>query len=545
MPIWLGIDIGKSAVKVAALRSSYRKTAVVGLGSADIVAEVRDSQFLAAPGVPGDPPPGQPPAEPPSPDQVAQEAVTRAIRDAVNIALSGKPGTGDGVAVAIDGVKAMSRVLTIPASAQKQLAEVLPFELEAQVPFELEGSIFDYRILSNLRTLPGADPATLPVLASVARISEVQARIDIVKQSLGVEPERVGVGMLPLANWVAVQPALAEPGPIVTIDLGTDTSDILIFRNGEPVFTRTVSQGTSGLPETAPKLAREIRITLAAYRATGGDPAVRVFLCGGGAFVSGAESFLSNELEIEVTVLPPPPMEYEVPQPDQLRQLARYAKALGLALGLGSRPLGLDLRKGPLAYERGFGWLRERVPVLAGLGAVIVVSFFFSAAVQLYGLGKEKDTVEAALASVTKEVLGEETSSAERANELLSQQTGGEDDPMPHADAFDVMVRLSEAIPSSMTHDIEDLDVQKGHVILHGLVASSNDAQSIGTSLRSDPCFSDVQIKRIDQAVGKDDRKKYVLEFDLKCPEDQKGGKKPGANASSSASAASSASGGK
>ncbi|WP_394838267.1 pilus assembly protein PilM [Pendulispora rubella] len=543
MPIWLGIDIGKSAVKVAALRSSYRKTAVIGLGSADIVAEVRDSQFLGAPALPGEPPAAP---EAPSPDQVAQEAVSRAIRDAVSIALSGKPGTGDGVAVAIDGVKAMSRVLPIPASAQKQLAEVLPFELEAQVPFELEGSVFDYRILSGLRSLPGADPASLPVLASVARISDVQARIDTVKQALGVEPERVGVGMLPLANWVAVLPALAEPGPIVAIDLGTDTSDILIFRNGEPVFTRTVSQGTSGLPETAPKLAREIRITLAAYRATGGDPAVRVFLCGGGAFVSGAESFLSNELETEVTALPPPPMEYEVPQPDQLRQLARYAKALGLALGLGSRPLGLDLRKGPLAYERGFGWLRERVPVLAGLGAVIVVSFFFSAAMQLYALGKEKDTVEAALASVTKEVLGEETSSAERANELLAQQTGGEDDPMPHADAFDVMVRLSEAIPSSMTHDIEDLDLTKGHVSIHGLVGSSNDAQSIATSLRSEPCFSDVQIKRIDQAIGKEERKKYVLEFDLKCPEDQKGGgKKPGAQASASASAASSASGGK
>ena len=40
---------------------------------------------------------------------------------------------------------------------------------------------------------------------------------------------------------------------------------------------------------------------------------------------------------------------------------------------------------------------------------------------------------------------------AVKANELLAQQTAtGDDDPMLHADAFDVMVRISEAIPASM-----------------------------------------------------------------------------------------------
>ncbi|WP_394821112.1 pilus assembly protein PilM [Pendulispora albinea] len=589
MPIWVGIDIGKSAVKVAAIRSSYRKTALVGLASVDIPVD-RPSTLLTppmgtqalgldpsapfgaslpsaaplgsgapitsaaaalsglssasaaavssiGPGVSGAPEGAADDASASSREQVAQ-----AIREAVAMAL-GKAGNGDGVAAAIDGAKVMSRVLPIPASAQKQLAEVLPFELEAQVPFELDGSVFDYRVLTALRSLPGADPAMLPVLASVSRITEVRERIDLVKHAIGAEPERVGVGLLPLANWIPFSPALAEPGPLVVVDLGTLSSDILILRSGEPVFTRTISQGTAGLPETAPRLAREIRLTLAAYRATGGDSATRVYLCGGGAFVSGAESFLSNELETEVAVLPPPPIDYEVPQADQVRQLARYAKAIGLALGLGTRPLGLDLRKGPLAYERGFGWIRERIPVLAGLGAVIAVSFFFSACTQLYALGKESETVEKALATVTKEVLGEETTSPERANELLSQQTGADDDPMPHADAFDVMVRLSEAIPVSMTHDIEDLDVQKGHVSIHGIVGSMADAQSIVTSLKSEPCFSDVQIKRIDQVVGKEDRKKYGLEFDLKCPEDQKGKKKdPQAG---TAPAASSASGGK
>ena len=35
---------------------------------------------------------------------------------------------------------------------------------------------------------------------------------------------------------------------------------------------------------------------------------------------------------------------------------------------------------------------------------------------------------------------------------------------MPRMDAFDVMVEISKAIPTSVTHDIEELDMQRGHV---------------------------------------------------------------------------------
>jgi len=78
--------------------------------------------------------------------------------------------------------------------------------------------------------------------------------------------------------------------------------------------------------------------------------------------------------------------------------------------------------------------------------------------------------------------------------------------------------------------------------VVHGVVGSIPVAQSIATSLRSDPCFADVKITRTDQVVG-GERKKYTLEFDLKCPEDQKG-KKSATTPAGSASAASSASSG-
>jgi general secretion pathway protein L len=509
MSTFLGIDIGTTAVKVAVIRTAYRKVQLAGLASVE----------------------------------VAQAgSVTDAISQATRAVMGERGGTGDAIAVGVEGSRATVKVVGLPQSAAKSIGDVLPYELESQLPFDLTEAVFDYRLLPGVREMKGEE---LAVLVGLAKTVDVQAKIDQAKQALGAEPERVGLGAFPIANMVPWIPQLGE-GVVAVCDLGTVSSDFLVLRNGEPVFARTVGLGTKGLPGTAAKLARELRTTVAAHRSQGGEAPTRLYLCGGGAYVSGAEAFLSSALDMPVEALGMPSLEIQGLTPDFATTHARFAKAIGLALGLGPRQVGFNLRKGPLAFERGFAWVKEKVPLLAGLAAVILVSFLFSAWAQLYAKSKERTALEGALAKVTKEVLGEETTSAERAKELLGAQTAiNDEDPLPHADAFDVMVKISDAIPSSMTHDIEELDIQKGHVVLHGIVGTIPDAQQIKTNISNEKCFSDAKITRTTQVVG-DNRQKYVLEFDVKCPEDQKGGaaaKKPGA--AGSASAAPSASGGK
>ncbi len=503
MSTWLGIDIGATAVKVAAVRSAYRKTQLIGVASVEVAQAGGVTEALTA--------------------------ATRAVMGEVH-------GFGDAVAIAIEGSKSTVKMVGLPASAAKQIGEVLPFELEASLPFDLADAVFDYRVLPGMREKKGEE---LSVLVGVAKTVDVKERIDLLKGALGVEPERVSLGAFPIASLVPVVPTLAE-GVVAVLDLGTDSSDVVILANGEPVFARTVGLGTRGLPGTAPKLARELRTTIAAHRSQGGDAPTRVILCGGGAYVAGAEAFLSSALELPVEKLPPPQIEAPGLPPEHGATIARFAKAVGLALSFAPRAPSLNLRRGPLAFERGLAWIKDRIPLLAGLAAVILVSFLFSAWAQLYAKSKEKAVLENALATVSKDVLGEQTTSAERAKELLSKQTAlNDEDPLPHADAFDVMVKLSEQIPQSMTHDIEELDVQKNHVIVHGIVSTVADTETIRTNLKSERCFTEPKITRTTQMVG-ENRQKYVMEFDLKCPEDQKGSDKDkkAAGAAASASAA-------
>jgi general secretion pathway protein L len=507
MPTWLGIDIGSVSAKAVVVRSAYRKLALVRMASASVV-------------------------ESGSPAQAVRLAAARA--------LEGEKQGADAVAIAIEGARAAIHRVVLPATAQKQLADVLAFELEAQIPFDLEGAVFDWKLLER-----GGKDGELPVVAAVARVEDVRARIDLAREATGQEPERVGVGAFVLGTLVPFMPALAEAATVAIVDLGGKTSEVLILERGEPVFARTLSTGTEGLPASARRLERDLRVSLAAHRAQGGDAPACVYLCGGGAFASGAEGFLSGSLLVPVQLLPEPLLDATAVGAESVRQLPLYAKALALSLSLAGRGAGLNLRRGPLAFERGFAWVRDRIPVLAGLAAVILVSFVFSAWARLHAVHKEREVLVAALGEVTKEVLGSEATSAEEAQELLSKEAAlTDEDPMPHADGFDVMVLLSQAIPTSMVHDIEDLDVQKGHVTVHGIVGSVADAQAIKDTLAEDRCLAGVNLKNATATIGSD-RQKYTLEFDLRCPEDVKAAPKKKGESSSGASGAASASGGK
>jgi general secretion pathway protein L len=402
----------------------------------------------------------------------------------------------------------------------KEIQSVLAFELESTIPFEIDEAVYDHRVLKPAS--PGA--ATVPVFAVVARIEDVKERIDLVKDAIKVDPERVGVGAMPLSNLTTVVPELsgvsgkkgepADDKPVAVLSLGERTSDIVILQGGEPVFCRSLSRGTHGLPSSAPALSRELRQTLAAWRSQGGELLRCIYLVGGGASAAGAEMFLSTELGVSILPLPPPRLEGLTPE--QKEKLPRFAMAIGLALGLTGRTKAFNLRRGSLEIARSYPFLREKIPLLAGLGAVIAVSFGFSILSEYRSLATEREVLEARLAVVTQEVLGEGTTDPQKARDLLLHGPGAEDDPMPQSDGFDVMHQLSKAVPQDVKHDVIELDMARnGHVRIEALVPSVADAQNIAEKMKEHRCFRDVKVSRTIQFSA--DKQKYTLEFDRKC----------------------------
>ena len=469
----LGIDIADESVRVALMRTSYRRMSIEALEECQL-------------------------ADYPSTGE--------AIR-AVTMPLLSR---GDSVATQVSGDKLFVRRVGLPPTAIKQLAEVLPFELEAQLPFDLEEAIYDSRLLP--RSGP-SDP--VEVFACVARIDQIESRIETIQNALNVEPERIDASSFVLGNLAAVVPELGAAGPLAVVHLDATTTDVAVLREGQVEFVRTITGGTAGLPASAKPLARDLRQTLMSWRSLGGAPLEVVYLTGPGAAFQGAEAYLSSEVGVQVAPLPA--IRSEGAAPALVEKMPRFTRAIGLAVGLTRNPRSVNLRQGPLAYERGFGFLREKVPLLAGIGALIFTSFLFATWMELRTLNQQTETLEEALASVTTEVVGETIRDPQMAEDAVSVTSSKLDDPMPTVDGFDLMVEISKAVPPDVTHDIEELDFQKGKVTIHGIVPSIPDAQQIASTLGDVKCFRDVKIVRTTKVVN-EDRQKYVLEFEVKCP---------------------------
>jgi general secretion pathway protein L len=82
--------------------------------------------------------------------------------------------------------------------------------------------------------------------------------------------------------------------------------------------------------------------------------------------------------------------------------------------------------------------------------------------------------------------------------------------------------------------------MQRGHVKMHGIVGSAEEAQGVATELGKNACIHAAKIGKITQVVNSD-RQKYVLEFEVKCPSEG-GKKKPGSKGEKSEKAAESGS---
>ncbi len=496
MPTWLGIDIGSASVKVALVRSAYRKISLVRTAIAEVAAS---------------------------------GGVAEAARIAVSQALADEPRGPDAVATAIDGARAAIHRLLLPATAQKQLADVLTYELGAQVPFDLETAVFDWRLLGR------TEDDQLSIVAAVARVDDVRARIELVKAANAQEPERVGVGALALGALVPFVPALAEAGCVAIVELGAKAQRSPRHRaRRSRLRAHAVARDRGTARHGAPSGPRHPGQLRGAQGAGRSGPRARVPVRWGSVRLGRRGLPLRRARDPRAA---PPAADARDRAAGRSRPGAAAIREGDRAGSrAGGRGSGLNLRRGPLAFERGFGWVRERIPVLAGLAAVLLVSFLFSGWARIYEAHSERDVLRAALGTVTKEVLGTEATSAQDAQDLLAKEAVlSDEDPMPHADGFDVMVRLSQAIPSSVKHDVEELDLQKGHVIVRGIAGSIPESQAIASALADDPCTSDAKIKSTTQMVGSD-RQKYLLEFDLKCPEDAKPApKKKGESSSSSA----------
>ena len=468
----VGIDVRATHVRVALLQTQYRGVKLVGYRQAPLNAPQDLEETLRLVGLP-----------------LVQQ--------------------GEHLATCVSGDQLFIRDIELPAAASKQLSDVVPFEIEAQVPLDFDELCYDYRVLG-----PKAGREGMRVLSVATRISIVRQQIDVVQRALGMEPERVGAGPLPLGNLAQIVPELKGPGLVAVLDVGLGSSDLVVLQDGLPVFARTLSVGAEAGGQA---MIAALRQSQAAWLQRGSEPFLRLYLAGAGPTIDGASPVLSEALGLAVSPLPE--LKFEGVPPGAL---TGFEKAIGLALGLTSASRDLNLRKGPLLYQHSYNFLKTKLPIGAALFGIIVLSFLFSVWARGKSLDAENESLRQTLATLSEQTLGERVETPEELTEILDKSGSAlEKDPQPELDGFDVMIEMSKAIPEDIVHDIDEFDVQGDKVKLLGIVGATDEAERIAGELGKHRCFKDVKISKITQVVNSN-RQKYTMTFDVLCGADKK-----------------------
>jgi type IV pilus assembly protein PilM len=271
------------------------------------------------------------------------------------------------VAIALSGHSVIIKKISIPATSEEELAEVIPWEAEQYIPFDVEDVNLAYQVLTG-----GGGDGNMDVLLVAAKKDKIHDYTSVVTQA-GRNPVLVDVDVFALQNCYEMN---YDPDPSQTVALlnvGASVMNINIVRGGIPLFTRDVSVGGNQYTDALQKeldlsyedaerlkkgeaiagvssehrdtilrsvsdiLILEIQKTFDFFRATAsGENIQRIYIAGGTARVPGLVDLLREEFALPIEELYPfrkiiinPGRQSE----DQVRELApRLAIAVGLAL---------------------------------------------------------------------------------------------------------------------------------------------------------------------------------------------------------------------
>ena len=250
--VW-GLDIGQCALK------AMRLEMIDGTPTATAFDYIEHAKILS-----------QPDADP--------DALTR---EALEKFLSRNPLGTDTVAIGIAGQSGLVRFVKLPPVEEKKIGDIVKFEAKQQIPFALDEVVWDYQKIAGGDSVGG--------FAMETEIGLFAMKRDIINKHLGhykaVNAEVHTVQMAPLAlcNYVTYEllkkggpdggvgdgvplEAGEEEGPknkkrcVVALDVGTDSSNLIITDGGKIIWQRPVPLGGSHFTRA---LTKEMKLTFA------------------------------------------------------------------------------------------------------------------------------------------------------------------------------------------------------------------------------------------------------------------------------------------
>jgi len=275
------------------------------------------------------------------------------------------------VVLGMGNQRVLSRDLTVPLAPMAQIRESLPFQVQEMLPVPVGDAILDFYPVSEGESENG--PVVHGLLIAAIK-DAVLANVKAV-QLAGLNP--IGVDMIPFALTRVLLGRQGVPGTAAVVQLGADTTSVVIATDGIPQFVRIIPMGGNdisralvgtlditfdeaeavkrhlGLGGSArtPDDARAVAvITASVHELTSSlrntinyfvntrpsEPVTRVVLTGGGTRLQGMREALAEQTRLPVTMgaaFDGVGLARSIPAGDVADHVDAITVAFGLAVG--------------------------------------------------------------------------------------------------------------------------------------------------------------------------------------------------------------------
>ena len=327
----------------------------------------------------------------------------RLVRNALEQFLARNNVTGSAVAVSAPGQTGFTRFVKLPPVEPKQVPEIVRFEAEQQIPFNINEVIWRWQ------TFLDPDSPDIEVGIFAMKRPDVAGVLDAFGD-VGINVDLVQMAPLALYNFVEFDgQAAGEDGATLVVDVGADKTD-LVISDGPRIWSRTLQLGGNNFTEALVKvfklsfskaeklkrtaatskyarqifqamrpvfaeLVQEIQRSIGYYTSLHRESHFRrVIGLGNGFRLPGLQKFLEQNLNIPVVRID----SYNkispsatVNAPAFTENVLSFATAYGLALqGLGLTKIKINLLPSEIARQR--LWSRKR-SWFAAAAAVLVI----------------------------------------------------------------------------------------------------------------------------------------------------------------------------
>ena len=416
-----------------------------------------------------------------------------------------------------------TRRIRLPFADPQQVAQTIPFEMEGQIPVDLEETIVEYHPVQD-RAHNGSRSSDSTLLVTALSRGYLRKHLKSL-QDAGVDPKALEVDCLALFNFS--QHFFKDvDGDIALVEIGATKTAVCVSGDGSPHMIRTLWTGGDHLTqeisrsmdvgreeaeemkkqirledsraeqqppagvvlESLKPLIHQLRMTFHAYETETGRSIRHLYVCGGSARMPGLAAFLSRALGLVLLASP------------SLRGAETFTAGVGLALKecLGTRASRIRFRSGEFAYRREEAKGRRRLKVLGVVGLILLLlgagDLYMHYHLKASRYQDLKDHVRSLFQQTFPEVRTivneiEQTRVAHRELVKTNAFLGG-----AAVSTLDLLMELTKRNPSDMPVEVQNILFEKATIRVDARAVSFAAAEKFKESLGEYEGFQEVQI---------------------------------------------------